>query len=218
MAPNLYSRLQFLLLSSGVLASRAAAARNSAPPAVDAFPGAHWSQVPHPEEVGWSTAKLEAARRYSESIDTAAVVVVLHGRILSQWGEMARKFNVHSIRKSFLSALYGASVANGAIDLNETIGGLGIDDTPPSLTPLEKTARVIDLLKARSGVYHPAAYESPDMIARKPPRGSHPPRTFWYYNNWDFNVLGTIYEQCTGQSIFAAFARQIARPLKMEDF
>jgi CubicO group peptidase (beta-lactamase class C family) len=38
------------------------------------------------------------------------------------------------------------------------------------------------------------------------------------YNNWDFNALGTIFEQCTQQPIFAAFQQQIARPLHMEDF
>jgi hypothetical protein len=32
------------------------------------------------------------------------------------------------------------------------------------------------------------------MAARRPPRFSHKPGTFWYYNNWDFNSLGAIYE------------------------
>ena len=31
--------------------------------------------------------------------------------------------------------------------------------------------------------------------AARPARGSHAPGTFWYYNNWDFNALGTIFEQ-----------------------
>ena len=31
------------------------------------------------------------------------------------------------------------------------------------------------------------------------PRSSHPPGTFWYYNNWDFNALGTIFEKATGK-------------------
>jgi hypothetical protein len=33
------------------------------------------------------------------------------------------------------------------------------------------------------------------MAAQRPPRHSHPPGTFWYYNNWDFNTLGTISDQ-----------------------
>ncbi len=95
---------------------------------------------------------------------------------------------------------------------------LGIDDNAPRLTPMEKQATVADLLKARSGVYHPALYETEGMKKRRPPRYSHPPGTFWYYNNWDFNALGTIFEQQTGDSLFEAFRQRIAMPLGMEDF
>jgi CubicO group peptidase (beta-lactamase class C family) len=56
------------------------------------------------------------------------------------------------------------------------------------------------------------------MKARRPARHSHPPGSFWYYNNWDFNVLGTIYEQATGSSVFDAFHQEIARPTGMQDF
>jgi hypothetical protein len=48
---------------------------------------------------------LAAAKSYADSIDTAAVVIVDDGTIVSQWGETTIKFNVHSIRKSLLSAL-----------------------------------------------------------------------------------------------------------------
>ena len=75
-----------------------------------------------------------------------------------------------------------------------------------------------DLLEARSGVYHSALYETPSMAARRPPRASHPPGTFWYYNNWDFNTLGAIYEHATRHSIFDALASEIARPIGMQDY
>jgi CubicO group peptidase (beta-lactamase class C family) len=77
---------------------------------------------------------------------------------------------------------------------------------------------VADLLKARSGVYHPALYETEAMKARRPERGSHAPGSFYYYNNWDFNALGTIYEKAAGMSVFAAFEQHLAGPLQMEDF
>ena len=56
------------------------------------------------------------------------------------------------------------------------------------------------------------------MKAHRPKRGSHPPGTFWLYNNWDINALGTIYEQATKWSVFTGFDRLIALPLQMEDF
>jgi hypothetical protein len=67
------------------------------------YPGKHWTQIGKPEERGWSSDKLVAAKAYADSIDTAAVVIVDDGIIVSQWGETATKFKVHSIRKSFLA-------------------------------------------------------------------------------------------------------------------
>ncbi|HID76228.1 MAG TPA: class C beta-lactamase-related serine hydrolase [Planctomycetaceae bacterium] len=181
------------------------------------FPGRHWQMYAAPEEAGWSSEGLEEARREAERIGAAAVLVVFDGAILAAWDEVTRRYPCHSIRKSFLSALYGIHVESGTIDLNRTLAELGIDDRPP-LTAAEKRARVVDLLRSRSGIYHPAAYETAKMKARRPPRGSHGPGEFFYYNNWDFNALCTIFEQETGSGVFEAFQRRIAAPLGMEDF
>jgi CubicO group peptidase (beta-lactamase class C family) len=56
------------------------------------------------------------------------------------------------------------------------------------------------------------------MVARRPARFSHKPGTFRYYNNWDFNALGVIYEHAARSSIFDAFEREIARPIAMQDY
>jgi CubicO group peptidase (beta-lactamase class C family) len=117
-----------------------------------------------------------------------------------------------------LSALYGIHVLLGNINLDATLEILGIDDISPSLTNEEKQATVRDLLKSRSGVYHEAAAETQEMKEMRPERGSHPPGTFFYYNNWDFNTLGTIFEQESGTKIFEEFKRKIADPIGMEDF
>ncbi len=39
-----------------------------------------------------------------------------------------------------------------------------------------------------------------------------------YYNNWDFNALGTIFEQRTGIGIYDALEQRLGRPLQMQDF
>jgi CubicO group peptidase (beta-lactamase class C family) len=182
------------------------------------YPEKSWAKASAPEEFGYSSEKLKAAREFSKSIGSAAVLIVVDGVIVDEWGETGRKFNVHSIRKSFLSALYGIAVGEGRVKLSSTLAELGIDDNAPALTPAEKRARVIDLLRARSGVYHPALYETQWMKDGRPKRGSHPPGTFWYYNNWDFNALGTIYENSTKSSIAEEFRKRIAGPLQMEDF
>ncbi len=184
----------------------------------EVFPEAHWQKFDRPEQAGWSSEKLAAARQQADAIGSAAVFIVHRGKVVSEWGETTKRFNVHSIRKSLLSALYGIYVKEGKIELNATMAQLGIDDHEPRLTAMEKQATVDDLLKARSGVYHPALYETPGMKKQRPLRGSHPPGTFWYYNNWDFNVLGTVFEQRCGLSVFQAFQQRLARPLGMEDF
>jgi CubicO group peptidase (beta-lactamase class C family) len=56
------------------------------------------------------------------------------------------------------------------------------------------------------------------MIDARPKRGSHRPGTYFYYNNWDFNALGTIFERMTGVSVFDAFDEDIARPIGLVDF
>jgi len=176
-----------------------------------------WQQYKTPEEAGWSSGKLQIAKAYYDSLDAAAFMAIYDGNVLVSWGEVSRRFMCHSIRKSFLSGLYGVYVAEGKIDLDKTLADLNIDDKD-KLTDVEKQAKVRDLLKARSGVYHSAAYETAGMRRRRPKRDSHPPNTFWYYNNWDFNTAGAIFEKETGTDIFVAFKNRIADPLQMQDY
>jgi CubicO group peptidase (beta-lactamase class C family) len=176
-----------------------------------------WQSI-DPQSAGWSVEKLKAAQEYAANLKPTAIMVVQDGKVIAGWGDVSRKVNVASVRKSLLSALYGIAVSEGRIDLGSPLADLGIDDKPPALTAGEKRATVRDLLMARSGIYHPAAYETGDMRRNRPERGSHAPGTFWFYNNWDFNALGTIYRQQTGEDIFQSFAYRIAAPIGMEDF
>ena len=183
--------------------------------AQNVYPGKTWEKVKNPEELGYSLAGLEAARNLADEGTTAAVVIVVNGKILYEWGEVERDFITHSARKSFLSALYGKYVENGSIDLEMTMEEWGIDDVTP-LSEQEKMATVRDCLKARSGVYGDAAAESQGMRDVKPERDSHAPGTYWLYNNWDFNVLGTIFEKVTGKTVFQGILDDFAVPLQME--
>ena len=112
----------------------------------------------------------------------------------------------------------GIAVSQGKIKLTDSLDELGIDDIEPALSDDEKTATVQDLMEARSGVYHLAADDTPSMVDKRPERGANSPGAFWYYNNWDFNALGGIYEQKTGTSIFKALYDQIAVPVGMQDY
>jgi CubicO group peptidase (beta-lactamase class C family) len=207
--------VHFVLLANAVGQSTPAQAK-----AETRFPGRSWSQISSLEKAGWSKEKLAAAREYAnaDAIHTSAVLVVRGGEVVDQWGDFDKKIDSYSIRKSLLSALYGIYSAEGVIDINQTLEQLGIDDVPDPLTKQEKQARIVDLLRARSGVYHVVDFETESMKKERPARGSHAPGTYWYYNNWDFNVLGTIFEKKTGLKIGDAFYQRIAKPIGMQDF
>src|SRR6056297_2973341 len=165
-----------------------------------AFPGSEWGVMDDPEAYGWSVEGLRKARELTDELDTASIMIIHKGKVVDSWGDLDYKYRCHSMRKSFLSALYGIQVSEGAIDLDATMEQLEIDDNE-GLSDSEKNATVQMLLQARSGIYHPALFDTAAMTAAKPERYSHAPGTNYHYNNWDFNASGTIYEMLSGESI-----------------
>ncbi|MBN7776556.1 serine hydrolase [Nitratireductor aquimarinus] len=184
---------------------------------IDTNPGASWDLGGSPEDAGWSAEGTNRLQEVISRQSSDCVVVVQGGRIVFTHGDISHKFLCHSMRKSFLAAMLGEDVASGRIDLSATMEDLGIDDLKP-LSQTERQATILDLLMARSGIYHPAGYETEWMQRIKEKRGSHAPGTFWCYNNWDFNALGSIFTQLTGESVAEAFQKRLATPLEMEDF
>ncbi|WP_051978599.1 serine hydrolase [Edaphobacter aggregans] len=143
------------------------------------------------------------------------MMVIVHDRVLFQYGEISLNSKVASVRKSILSMLYGPYVTSGKADLNKTVKELGLEDNQIFL-PIEEKARLIDLLTARSGIYLPSGNKSLDAF--EPRRGSVPPNTTWAYNNWDFNAAGVAFEKLTGKNIYDALESDLARPLGFQDF
>lgn len=205
-----------LLLIASLTLCGVAQGQTTTQGSTDVFPGKVWIKAT-PEPSGWSTTRLKEARKYLDTLPPANLFVVDHGRVVVEWGAPSTKISVSSVRKSLLSVLYGINLPGGKLDLDATIGQLGIDDDPP-LTAEEKKATVRMLLEARSGVYHSYVAGTPTMLQSKPERGPHAPGTFYYYNNWDFNALGTIFEQQFHTTIGREFLDKIAVPLQMEDF
>lgn len=182
------------------------------------YPGKTWEAIKSVEQAGWNPEKLNLAHDLFVEMGSTAVMVIDDGYVVAEWGDTKTPARIHSVRKSIQSALYGMYTAQGKIRLDATLEELGIDDKHPGLTNKEKQATVRQLLQARSGVYHPAAYETQAMKSRRPERGSHVPGTYWYYNNWDFNTLGTIFAKEAKVSLFEAFRAHIAEPLGLQDF
>ncbi|MCE7992040.1 MAG: serine hydrolase [Roseivirga sp.] len=175
-----------------------------------------WMYYETAEEAGFSSAKIAEAKATYEQMRSAAFMVIYKGKVLVAWDDVSRRYMTHSMRKSLMSAMYGIYEGKGIIDLNKSLATLGIDDKQ-GLTATEKQARVLDLITARSGIYHPASYEPRSMKANRPKRGTSKPGTQFNYNNWDFNTLLSILEQEAQIKFFDEFYNQIANPLGMED-
>ncbi|MFC3093618.1 hypothetical protein DRW07_09080 [Alteromonas sediminis] len=156
----------------------------------DRYPTEYWHQYPSPEQAGFISGRLAKVEKFYNKREFASLLIIKHGAIAVDWGENSRRFLVHSIRKSMLSALYG--VHSSDIDFHKTLLELDIDDNN-TLTKKERSATLLNVISSRSGVYLPAAAEGGQMMSGRPKRGSHAPGSHWWYNNWDFNVAGSAY-------------------------
>lgn len=169
------------------------------------------------EASGLESNKLDSLDSFLRSAGSSSLMIMIDGKIAHQYGDITKKHTVHSIRKSLINSLYGIALKEGLIDTSATLEELGIDDIN-ILTKQEKQAKVADLLKSRSGVYHPAGAVSDGMLENIPQRGDYAPGEYFYYNNWDFNVLGYILEEASNQTIYELFDEKIAKPIGMQDY
>ena len=159
--------------------------------------------------------KLAAYVDARDTIDS--LVIASAGRVLYEHGPTHLIINTHSVRKSIMSVLIGMAVKADTLSASASLESLGVDDAQMPLTDIEKRATVADLLKARSGIYIEAAGETADMKSARPQRGQYAPGEHYYYNNWDFNTLGTVLSRSTGRSL-ESWLTQLATELAFEDY
>jgi CubicO group peptidase (beta-lactamase class C family) len=189
-------------------------------PQAQVFPGAEWARHAGPGAAACQPG-LDAATTRAKGMATTAAIAVVGGRVIWDYGDQQFISYLASVRKSILAMLFGNYVERGTIKLDKTLKDLNITDVR-GLLPREQQATVLDLLAARSGVYHPAANAASaaggDTVGTPPERGSVAPGSYFLYNNWDFNALGTIFEQETAQGIYQAFEQDLAGPMQFQDF
>ena len=169
------------------------------------------------EQSGLDAVKLDNLDYFLKSAGSSSLLILIDGKIAHQYGDITKKHTIHSIRKSLINSLYGIAIQKGLIDTTATLEELGIDDIN-RLTKAEKQATIADLLKSRSGVYHPAGAVSDGMLKNMPKRGQYAHGEHFYYNNWDFNVLGHILEKATNKTVYELFKENIAIPIAMQDY
>ncbi len=176
-----------------------------------------WQIYKSYKDAGLNEEKMEALKTSFDTLKSDAFMVIRNGRVAASWGDIYRRFMLHSLRNNLIHSLYGYYVSQGKIDTNLTLKQLGVDRLD-KLSDTEKQAKIIDLLAMRSGVFYDAAYESPNSRAGKPTRDSVSPGEYFYLNNWDSNVLGQILETGFKEDFFRIFMSKIARNTGMQDF
>lgn len=176
----------------------------------------HYLQLPVAKNKADNVTKLHDFLKNKTQFD--AFIAIKNDSIVEKWGATNRSIMTHSARKSIMSVLFGIAIEKGYLKIDQSLADLGIDDSKVKLTNIEKTCTVRDLLKSRSGVYIEASGETAGMKASRPKRGQHKPGEFYYYNNWGFNVLGTILEKQTKMSIGQVLNEWLAIPLGMKNF
>ena len=117
----------FCFVALGLFAVAPAAA------AGERVPGEQWLRFADPAQAGFDPARLAAARQAWERLPSSAFLVVSGGAVVASWGDSERRFMCHSVRKSFLSGLYGIYWDRGEIELNKRLSDLGLDDEPDPL-------------------------------------------------------------------------------------
>jgi CubicO group peptidase (beta-lactamase class C family) len=181
------------------------------------FEGTAFENIAPTTHSSFTKEKLSEIETYlKEESNTTSMLVLEHGKIVYEYGDISEISYNASVRKSILSMLYGKYVTNGTIDLNQTIGDMGVDDVG-GLLPIEKQATIDHIITARSGIFHLPANGGYDTDNVKE-RGSVNPGEYFLYNNWDYNAAGYIFEEKTGNTVYEELEQQLAVPLGFQDW
>lgn len=191
------------------------------PPATEAqedastgrVPGDTWLRYATPEEAGWSSERIAGVKAFADSVGSGVGMLIHDGAVVTSWGDVTQIAGVSSLAKALNVMTVGIGVERGDVDLDATLGEVGIEDEPP-LRPCERDARVRHLLAMKSGVYHPAPYSPAGSL---PERCSAEPGEQFVYHNWDMAALTAVFEKETGATVQGVFWEEIARPLGLED-
>lgn len=192
---------------------------------IRSFPAADWASADEAFlAANWSDTKLEKAEAkwlaLQEKGQATGLMIVHQGFVIKEFGDCKTPVSCHSVRKSFLSAIYGAWIEKSGANINKLLS-TKISEVP--LTEIDgipkryQEATIRQLMQSSSGVPLPAEYESNRYFKERTQDPGLPGERF-AYNNWDFNALGTVFHKFAEKDLFEAFDQSIAKPVGMQDF
>ena len=168
---------------------------------------------------------------YLEEHSTRAFIVLHRGRLVYEryfnGGSRAEVETSFSVAKSFISALIGIAIEEGAISgLDEPITRRlpELEERDPRFARI----RVRDLLSMESGLRYEeggmpwsddaVTYYGTDLrkVALEDTEIEQPPGMGWHYNNFNPLLLGLILERATGMAVAEYMETRLWRPMGAE--
>jgi len=153
-----------------------------------------------------------------------AGLILRHGGIVAEWGDVDRADVTFSVAKSFLSLLAGLAVGDGLIrSLDDRVADHALDDGFASPQNRDITWRH---LLQQTSEWEGTLFDKPDMVDRNRrvgqsastvPKGSfralQRPGDFWEYNDVRVNRLSLSLLQLFREPLPAVFKRRILDPI-----
>jgi len=184
-----------------------------------------------PEEQGIPSSAILAFLEAAEAdIDALhSVMVVRHGHVVAEgWWEPYRPEEPHvlfSLTKSFTSTAVGLAVSEGRLSVDDPVLSFFPDEAPEDPSDELEAMRVRDLLTMSTG-HHAEVIEGFPFFG--PPEVSlartflalpvaHRPGTHFVYNTPASQMLATIVEKVTGESLRDYLEPRLFEPLGIED-
>ncbi len=227
--PSRSRRLGFGMLLLGSLLLTAPVAAQTAPAARDGWPTDGW-RTAAPERHGVDPAALAAvdARVPEETPDLSELLVVRDGVVVFErsYGghNAAEPVDVRSVTKSFVGALIGIALDEGALTgLDQTVGELIPDRIPPGADPLVANITTRQLLTMTSDLAwdnhtdYQTLIASDDWVALTLglPVVGVPGETF-VYNSGGSHLLAVMLAAATGEDPADYAADKLFDPLGIE--
>ena len=188
-----------------------------------AWPGADWDEGA-PEDHGLDPDVLEELREYAfrDAHATQGVVVIKDGVLVAEWyadgTDASTPTTSWSAAKSVTSALIGAGIRDGLVDLDQSVG----DFVPEWSEGGNEVITVRHLLEMRSGLpenttLQYGVYAAEDALAYSLDRELvREPGTQWSYVNEDSQILGEVIHQAFGKPSVDVAQEQIFGPIGMD--
>ncbi len=155
------------------------------------FPGDTWTTA-EPAEVGMDAGLLEQAKQYALTGDGSGYIT-RHGKLVIQWGDVNRKYDLKSTTKSFGATALAVAIQDNRIQLDDK----AIKYHPNFGVPPEKNAETgwLDEITIKHLATQTAGFEKPG--------GYEPllfePGTKWHYSdggpNWLAECITLIYKR-----------------------